>query len=496
MSAIKEAVTWFCPIVLGFLSSLLLNILVFDYQLYPDQPVLTITGNFVFFEATSSPPLYDDDILPLTGLEDYDPEDYQLQRVRTDVFPSSPRWTPNRPQFLADELHLIPRKALVAVVAKSLESLSKARFVSEVLSSEPDVKTVIFVSAKDADIKPSIPNLVVFDSQTMECFLLKILKYVTSNIQLKEFQMLYIMPDDLYVNPYRFREFLAQFTANDDIYVGQPLSGRANDMCSLRSGIGLSYSATIDLKQELVACQIDCDQFMDFSWSDRESVALGDCLKRSSRRPWPCKMYGDILVVQPGVDTLEAMQALHQDNLSLELIAAQTRTEQIQLEIRDVEDMLAKGDYSWPLGSNSITRPPQKHMNEEWVTFNATHYFPPDFEVPALGLPSLLASDLHHVLQVVKPKAGLEDVNQGWMHLDPNRGIDYLLSIGETPQFYRAVRELNAIPTTVQIPSKQESGVINIVLPVQSQPDVIYFLQKFLEYQERRNYTSYMCKQY
>ena len=81
---------------------------------------------------------------------------------------------------------------------------------------------------------------------------------------------------------------------------------------------------------------------------------------------------------------------------------------------------------------------------------------------------------------------------QGWFHYDAQRGIDYRILLkedegGDEPEaFYQALRELSHLPITQQTPANQETGKINLIIPVHGETDttqLLHFIQKFASFQ-------------
>ena len=100
------------------------------------MPTASVLGKFDFF--TPYPSILSD------GHSDYDPEEYRLERIGIQAPGGGSKSSAARPWFLADELDLVPRKAVVAIVAH--EDTSSANLIASSLTDDPILRAVTFVT--------------------------------------------------------------------------------------------------------------------------------------------------------------------------------------------------------------------------------------------------------------------------------------------------------------------------------------------------------------
>lgn len=96
----------------------------------------------------------------------------------------------------------------------------------------------------------------------------------------------------------------------------------------------------------------------------------------------------------------------------------------LEKEIAAIEDHDHPGS-AWPPGSNPNGKIKERHMGEEWVTFNSTHFFLSFKENQGSGSAALLDTPLGRSLRgdvdsVIWSTCNSSDY-LGWMHFDPSR---------------------------------------------------------------------------
>lgn len=142
-----------------------------------------------------------------------------------------------------------------------------------------------------------------------------------------------------------------------------------------------------------------------------------------------------------------------------------------------------RGDqFAWPPGTSSTASSEAKvRMDEEWVSFNRTHYFPVGLEAHGWPLPDQLRGQIEEVLALVKssdrsPLLGCTgsavqgDLRRGWLLFEPARGIEYQLLL-EDGRVLKLFRELSPVPKFLPTPQNKEEGLLNLLVPYQADED-------------------------
>ena len=108
----------------------------------------------------------------------------------------------------------------------------------------------------DKVIKSSnISNLVAFEpSKQPGTSTLKVLNFVATKM-IDNFEIFFIVPDTVYINAHRMKDFFSRISVDDDLYVGRPAADGNDvqrDFCDVDAGIVVSQSVLKSFKANLV----------------------------------------------------------------------------------------------------------------------------------------------------------------------------------------------------------------------------------------------------